>query len=118
MGRPAMNTIDGIVESGVFRAGDINLPVPGRPDGPAVVGIRPEQIEIVDESAVDAVTLPLDVQELVEPDTLLIIQNAGGQITVRTQTDLGDLERGTPIRLRLRPEVLHFFDTVSGERLL
>lgn len=117
MGRPAMNTIDGAVEGGVFKAGDIHLPVSGIADGPVTLGIRPEQIELVDASATDAITLPLDVQELVEPDTLLFLKNAGGTVVVRTPRDLGDLDQGTPIQMRFPPEALHFFDARTGARL-
>ncbi len=47
MGRPAMNTIDGLVEGGVFRAGAVACDV-DRPDGPVTLGIRPEQIAFAD----------------------------------------------------------------------
>ena len=74
MGRPAMNTIDGMVESGIFRAGDIACAV-DCPDGPVTLGIRPEQIEFAGSRSAGAITLAVDVKEAIEPDTLLIFQN-------------------------------------------
>ncbi|MGE0211377.1 MAG: ABC transporter ATP-binding protein [Parvibaculaceae bacterium] len=117
MGRPAMNTIDGVARDGRFEAGDIRLAVPGIADGPVTLGIRPEQIELVDESANQSIVLPLDVQELVEPDTLLFLKNAAGTVVIRTPRDLGDLPQGTPVRMRFPREALHFFDARTGGRL-
>jgi sn-glycerol 3-phosphate transport system ATP-binding protein len=116
MGRPAMNTIDGVVENGVFRSGNIVLPV-ARPEGPVTLGIRPEQIEVVDSGGDDVVTLPLDVKESIEPDTLLIFQNLEKAFTVRIHGDARKYSDGAPIHIRLPKEALHFFDHNTGERL-
>jgi ABC-type sugar transport system ATPase subunit len=51
MGRPAMNTFEGRVDAGVFRADGFSVAVPNIPNGPVVLGIRPEQVELVDASA-------------------------------------------------------------------
>ena len=71
-----MNTIDGMVEEGVFRAGDIVCAVEFA-DGPVTLGIRPEQVEFAELTAPGAMTLTVDVKEAIEPDTLLIFQNRG-----------------------------------------
>lgn len=51
IGSPPMNLIPGIVEGDrfVFPAGD--LAVPGAPQGPAILGVRPEDLSVVDEFA-------------------------------------------------------------------
>jgi ABC-type sugar transport system ATPase subunit len=117
MGRPAMNTIDGLVEGGVFRCGAISCAV-DRPDGPITIGIRPEQIEVAAADAAEAVTLIVDVKEAIEPDTLLIFQNPGSQaITLRTQTNCDSVEAGQPMSLRFPKQALHYFDAVSGQRV-
>ncbi len=116
MGRPAMNTIDGVVENGVFRSGNIALPV-ARPEGPVTLGIRPEQIQLVDRAGEDVVVLPLDVKELIEPDTLLIFQIQGKALTIRTQGDSAEYSSGTLVNIRFPKEALHFFDHKTGERL-
>jgi len=116
MGRPAMNTLDGVVEGGVFRCGEVACPV-GRPDGPVTLGIRPEDVELAGEGDAGALELTLDVREAVEPETLLIFANPGGPVTVRTRKDCDHLDRGARVRLRFPAEALHFFDARTGERL-
>ncbi len=116
MGRPAMNTIEGTVTDGIFRAGDIACPVE-RSEGPVTLGIRPEQVELVEAGSKDAVTLAVDVRELIEPDTLLIFQTGAGALTVRTQKNCDHIEVGQPVGLRFPREALHYFDASTGERL-
>ena len=51
IGRPAMNTIPGEITGGVFRAGELTVPLAPaitRPDGPVVLGIRPEDIDVTE----------------------------------------------------------------------
>jgi ABC-type sugar transport system ATPase subunit len=116
MGRPAMNTIEGTVTDGIFRAGNIACPVE-RPDGPVTLGIRPEQVELVEAGSEGAITLAVDVRELIEPDTLLIFQTRAGAFTVRTQKNCDHIEVGQPVGLRFPREALHYFDASTGERL-
>ncbi|RLP26963.1 ABC transporter ATP-binding protein [Mesorhizobium sp. YM1C-6-2] len=117
MGRPAMNTIDGMVEGGVFRAGAVACPV-DRSDGPVTLGIRPEQIELAAASTPGAMTLTVDVKEAVEPDTLLIFQNSGGNaITLRTQANCDAIEAGQPVSLAFPKSALHYFDARTGQRV-
>ena len=117
MGRPAMNTFQGRVDAGVFRAGDVACGAPCVPDGPAVLGIRPEQVEIVDASADDAIRFEVDVVELVEPDVLVFARSGASGITVRTPNDDRDFAHGEPIVLRFPTAALHAFDTLTGARL-
>ena len=117
MGRPAMNTMDGMVESGMFRSGDIQCAV-DRADGPVTLGIRPEQIEFADANAPGAIVLSVDVKEAIEPDTLLIFQNRGSSaVTLRTQVNCDGIEAGQAIGLRFPIQALHYFDHTSGQRL-
>ena len=116
MGRPAMNTIEGTVKDGVFRAGDIAFSVE-RPEGPVTLGIRPEQVELAEAGSRDAVTLAVDVRQPIEPDTLLIFQTGAGPLTVRTQKNCDHIEVGRPVGLRFPREALHYFDARTGERL-
>jgi ABC-type sugar transport system ATPase subunit len=117
MGRPAMNTIDGMVESGVFKAGAVSCAV-DRPDGPVTLGIRPEQVEFSALATPKAMTLTVDVKEAIEPDTLLIVQNPGSQaITLRTQTNCDTVEAGQPVSLAFPKQALHYFDAATGQRV-
>jgi ABC-type sugar transport system ATPase subunit len=117
MGRPAMNTVDGMVEGGVFRAGAVACTV-DRLDGPVTLGIRPEQIEFSAPESPGAVTLTVDVKEAIEPDTLLIFQNPGGAaITLRTQANCDEIEPGQPVSVGFPKQALHYFDAATGQRL-
>jgi ABC-type sugar transport system ATPase subunit len=117
MGRPAMNTFEGRVDSGVFTADGLSFAVPDTLDGPVVLGIRPEQIEIVDASAADAIPVTVDVVELVEPDMLIFARSGASGTIVRTPNDDRSLGHGTPLFLRFPRQALHAFDAVTGVRL-
>ncbi|MGI9415989.1 MAG: ABC transporter ATP-binding protein [Hyphomicrobiales bacterium] len=116
IGRPAMNIIDGEVEGGVFRAGGVALAVPGQPDGPVALGIRPEQIVLKEAPADHTVDFELDVMELVEPDTLLFVRSGDVPLVVRVMRDVGQIERGATLHLELPPGRLHFFEPSDGRR--
>jgi sn-glycerol 3-phosphate transport system ATP-binding protein len=117
IGRPAMNTFDGTVRGGVFHADGFTCPLPGRPDGPVVLGIRPEQIQIVDASAGDAACFAVDVVEAVEPDVLIFARSQASKLIVRTASDDRAFEPGQPLHLRFPANALHVFDATSGARL-
>lgn len=117
MGRPAMNTLDGMVEGGTFRAGAVTCEV-DRLDGPVTLGIRPEQIEFATQNSPGAIELTVDVKEAIEPDTLLIFHNPGGApITLRTQAGCDEIEPGQPLSLSFPKHALHYFDAATGKRV-
>ncbi|MHA1154443.1 MAG: ABC transporter ATP-binding protein [Alphaproteobacteria bacterium] len=117
IGRPAMNTLDGRIEDGTFRAGAFALPLPGRPNGPTVLGIRPEHIVLSITPGADTVTFDLDVVELVEPDMLLFATLGDLSVVVRAKAEAAELAPGAQVHLAFPAERLHFFDPESGARL-
>jgi ABC-type sugar transport system ATPase subunit len=117
IGRPAMNTADGVVAQGVFRAGAFALPVAGRADGPVVLGIRPEAVVLRDQPTESSIPFDLDVVELVEPDTLLFVKKGNVSMVARIMRDVGERGDGATVHLELPPEQLHFFAGATGERL-
>jgi ABC-type sugar transport system ATPase subunit len=117
IGRPAMNTLDGRVDEGEFRTGDFALPLPGCPDGPAVLGIRPEHIVLRHAPSADTVTFRLDVVELIEPDMLLFATLDNLSMVVRAKAEETELASGAQVHLAFPAERLHLFDPESGERL-
>jgi len=117
IGRPAMNTLDGIVAGGVFTSGGLALPLHGRADGPLTVGIRPERIIMRATPTDQSLAFRLDVIEPVEPDTLLFAQRDGVGLTVRVMHDVENLAPGDVVELEFPPERLHVFDAESGVRL-
>jgi ABC-type sugar transport system ATPase subunit len=117
IGRPAMNTVDGVVEQGVFYAGAFSLPVVGRPDGPVVLGIRPEALVLREQPTEHSIAFELDVIELVEPDTLLFVKKGDVSMVARIMREVGDRGRGATVHLELPPPHRHFFAATTGERL-
>ncbi len=117
MGRPAMNTFDGMANGGTFTAAGFSCSVAGLRDGPVVLGIRPEQIEVVDQSASDVLTFEVDVVELVEPDILVFARTGQSGLIVRMANDDRRLDHGAPLHVRFPPAALHAFDPATGQRL-
>ena len=117
IGRPAMNTLDGTVGDGIFSAPGFELPTPGRPDGPVVLGVRPEHTELRDGPAADCVAMQLDVIEVVEPDTLLFLKCGESNFITRVMRDMSALRPGQTLHVALPAERRHFFDAATGARL-
>ena len=120
IGRPAMNTIEGDIRDGAFRAGPLAVPAAGRPDGPVVLGARPEQLTLLGDDADDGTgggRFEVDVVETVEPDTLVFLKGEGMSLILRAMYELGGLAPGDRVRVGFPPDALHFFDAASGERL-
>ncbi|MCW5626680.1 MAG: ABC transporter ATP-binding protein [Burkholderiales bacterium] len=117
VGRPAMNTFDGDVRAGVFASMGLTVPVPGWPDGPVTLGIRPEQIECATRETPGAIAAVVDVSECVEPDTLLFAKCGDATIIVRAAGDDLSMAPGQHVHLRLPPAALHRFHRETGVRL-
>ncbi len=117
IGRPAMNTIDGEVSHGVFRAGAFELPVPERPDGPVVLGIRPENVALRACPDEDVVACTVDVVEIVEPDVLVFVKSGDVSLIARMQSEITPPSRGETVHLGLPVAQRQFFDLSSGARL-
>ncbi len=115
IGRPAMNTLDGAVSAGMFRAGAFELSVTSRPEGEVTLGIRPEQIILRREPGPATVPFRLDVIEVVEPDTLLFARKGDVALAVRVMQDVADLEPGSEVHLEFPEVARHFFDRRDGE---
>jgi ABC-type sugar transport system ATPase subunit len=78
-----------------------------------VMGIRPEHVDVVDNSKPAAVRAPVQVLENLGNETLIYFQLGGGQFTVRGP---GQLSAGIDqeIPLAFRPDHIHLFE--AGEK--
>jgi multiple sugar transport system ATP-binding protein len=112
-----MNTIEGEIHDGVFRAGSLTVPASGRPEGPIVLGARPEQLVLSDSQGDEADVFLVDVVEQVEPDTLVFLKNGDTEIVVRALREGEDLTPGTRVRVTFPEDALHFFDRETGQRI-
>jgi ABC-type sugar transport system ATPase subunit len=117
IGRPAMNTIDGTVSGGVFRAPGFDLPVTGIAEGPVTLGIRPEHLRLSLAPADGAVRFRVDVVELVEPETLVFVKSGDTSLVVRLNDDTIDCEPGVEVHLQFPEPQRHFFAADSGRRI-
>ncbi|MEN8008105.1 MAG: sn-glycerol-3-phosphate ABC transporter ATP-binding protein UgpC [Candidatus Krumholzibacteriota bacterium] len=125
IGSPAMNFLNGKLvradglrfapESGETPIGlpEGFAPAAGLLDTPVTLGIRPEHIDVVEDSGAAAVSAPVQVLESLGNETLLYFQLGGGQFTVRGP---GQLAAGIDQELPLafRPDHIHLFE--AGEK--
>jgi multiple sugar transport system ATP-binding protein len=141
IGSPAMNLVEATVEAGVVRFAGFGVPLtPGRgvPDGPVILGIRPEgfedaafapglpTIEVVVEVledlgsdahvffTVEARSITAEVIESGYPDSLI---EGGALMTARVDARTRARVAGR-LELAVDPERFHFFDPQTGDRLL
>jgi ABC-type sugar transport system ATPase subunit len=115
IGRPAMNTIEGVVKDGTFRAGDLAVPVDCS-EGPVVLGVRPEDIRVSSAAAPDSVAMTLDVVEALEPDVLLTLQLGDLTLSARLVRRGAEYAPGDVLHVVLPRECHHFFDIEDGRR--
>ena len=123
IGSPAMNFLRGTLTSAdgraAIRVGGVSIPVARQVDAcqdrPAVMGIRPEHIEISDDpgAAIEARV------ELVEPMGAMTLVHASfaDQGLKILSLEWTKLAIGAPIRLNLLPGKLHLFDAATEARL-
>jgi len=117
IGSPAMNFVKGRIEGGVFRAGDIALPLPTNPgtarEGqPVVYGIRPEHLRL-DPNGVAAT---VHVTEPTGSETQVIMHLAGTQVVGAFRERIAE-KPGQHLHIAPDPALVHLFDEQTGTRL-
>jgi len=117
IGSPAMNLFAAEASGEEIRIGDETLPSSITHNGPAMLGIRPEDF-LLDQSRTPG-TIAAEVT-LIEPmgaDTLIFCQISGGhEISVRLPRHVR-VHDGEQLNLKPRDGALHLFDPESGNRL-
>ena len=116
IGSPPMNLIEGEVLGGMFEAPGVKIPVAIGNRKEVVLGIRPEDIEITQDSDA-AIVGPLYALELTGDATLVTLRQGTTSICVRGPADF---EESINDICRLAPRDgarLHLFDKNTGERL-
>jgi multiple sugar transport system ATP-binding protein len=127
IGSPAMNFIPGTIKSGAFQmeangAGPIAVVETEAGDGPAVLGIRPEDWQVSSDAAATAETgrmplrVTLDVVEHMGHETIAHFALAGSQHVARLAAD-ANVGPGDQLALSIRPGAYHLFSTNDGRRL-
>jgi ABC-type sugar transport system ATPase subunit len=123
IGKPAANTLDGVIDGDVFRAGELAIPLGGAGPGAlarggsVVLGIRPEALEVHAAPQPDSVAMTVQVVDVVPPDAILSL--ALGAVTVlarRAQQPTAE-RAGDTVHVRFPVSALMFFASEGGARL-
>ncbi len=133
IGNPAMNFVNGTVETGagssrfIADGGDwtINLPTHvaeglAKAAGKAItMGIRPEDVSVVapEDIAQAVVTARLDLVESLGNETFIYARAGTHDLTARVGLPQPLPPVGSSVSLGLKLERAHFFDAVSGARI-
>jgi multiple sugar transport system ATP-binding protein len=119
IGSPPMNLIDGEVQDGVFAGpGGLRVPGLGRATVPrAVLGVRPEDAQVVINSAEEAnLSAPIYSAELTGESTLVSVRAGDTLLTMRADKNFaGDFDQ--IVGVRIRPERAFLFDRESRNRV-
>ncbi len=130
IGSPPMSFLDGSVtaEGGgfVFRFGDHVIPLDGyvadtelRPEFDAILGVRPEHVEIRGENETsDTATFPavVDLEEPMGADSLLWVTFAGQTLSVRIDSSRR-FRPGDAVRLGFNLPMASVFDRKTEDRM-
>jgi len=126
VGSPAMNFIPGRLASGkdvAFIAGANRLGLSGyifrsQPsDAPAVLGIRPEHVELAASDDPSSVSVRIEMVEPMGADTLIWCRLADGTaFSFRHDADT-QVRAGDTLAVRFPADALSLFDEASGQRL-
>ena len=121
IGSPAMNFLPANVTAGgdslTVTLGEATMTLPARisfATGPVELGVRPEDISLVNPSE-GQVQGTIGVVEALGNTTFVHVDSALGQINVEADPAMV-LEAGSAVGLRLNPEKVHVFDA-SGKAL-
>lgn len=117
LGSPSMNFLSGRVQNGAIETPDgTRLPLPptsGALEGRNVrLGVRPEDIEI----GAQGVVAKVEVVEPTGPDTQLLVQVGGSDVTVLLRRRVA-VSPGEVVRLVIDPARIHMFSADSGLRV-
>jgi multiple sugar transport system ATP-binding protein len=118
IGSPPMNLIAGVVQGGVFRwegggSFDVGSSIP---DGPATLGVRPEDL-VPSSNGISLASVALEVVEHLGHETIVHFQLAGGHHVARLPAD-ADVQPSKHLSLSIRPNAYHLFaEGDQGRRL-
>ncbi|MFD1356368.1 ABC transporter ATP-binding protein [Fictibacillus halophilus] len=130
IGSPAMNFLNGTLEDGFFKIGDMKIAVPGgkmkilQDKGytgkEIVLGIRPEDIHdepvFLESSSNTKIDAKIDVAELMGAETFLYSTVSGQDFIARVDSRT-DIRNGQSISLAFDMNKAHFFDKETELRI-
>ncbi len=115
LGSPAMNFVDVEVEHGRARADAVEVGVDGNTNGPAVLGVRPQDLALV-SAGESGLSLRIEVVEAMGFEAYVHGVVAGKPFVARlTPEELSRSRVGDTVRLA--PKQVHLFDRETGRSL-
>jgi multiple sugar transport system ATP-binding protein len=119
LGSPAMNFFDGRVDGGRIAIGTASVPVPAGAaiagGGEVVVGVRPEDLMLAPDGGA-TLEATLEVVEPVGNEIFLNLRRDDRAIVMRVPPQALP-QRGSLLRIAIRPERVHLFDAKTERRI-
>lgn len=115
IGAPKMNLLEGTVSGGTIACGPFALAVPPERKLPdrVVVGVRPEDVRLVDATAEGATKLEVTVAEPLGAETNLVLRAGERELRARAP-GFDPRAKGSSIHVSLARAPLHFFEQGDG----
>ena len=114
IGAPPMNLIDGELHDGRFISGQLSVPINAAHTGAAVLGIRPQHMQIFHEPVKAATPLNVFAIEHLGRESVVILEFAGTAQKIRALVEPGFGTRiGATLYARPQPEHCLLFRTPS-----
>lgn len=114
IGNPAMNLMEGVMEGGVFRTANTEIPGLDAPNGPVTLGFRAEDATVA--AAGGQITAPIYTLELLGDATMVSVRIAGALVSAKADKTFR-AEIGDPVSIRIPADHCHLFDATTGARI-
>jgi len=114
IGSPAMNLMEGTLQSGTFKSDSVEISGLQGPDGKVTLGFRAEDAEVA--AGPGEINAPVYTVELLGDAVMLTVRAGGGLVTVKAQKDYRTAI-GQTAHLSVPAAICHLFDTDTGERV-
>ncbi|MCV7229250.1 ABC transporter ATP-binding protein [Mycolicibacterium komossense] len=118
MGSPPMSMMSGTIRNGTLHIAGADIAVVAEPDGPVIVGVRPEHVEVQPLSVESTVPAKIDFCEPLGSHVLVnaLVDTAGAapaRVIAQASPDTM-LPAGSTVGLKLRADRTYLFDAETG----
>ncbi len=121
IGSPPMNFLEGRIDGGRFRIGEVALPLPalmGASSPDAIMGVRPQDLSLVSSANPDSLAGTVSLVELLGSEKLVEVQisdrkRVSVQVRAETQVNLGDT-----VHVGFDARRVHVFDKQTEQSIL
>jgi len=114
IGSPAMNLMQGRIESGVFEGENVRIPGLSAPDGPVTLGFRAEDASVADGEG--EIAAPIYTMELLGDSSMATVQAGGALVAVKAPKSFQG-EIGRTLNAHVPAHICHLFHPDTGARL-